>query len=604
MKWIIFSLIGALLMSSCSESVSPSSQQDEIPSSVISETIVPPEGPVERLINLEAIYQTLNEKKQKLYKNSSHSCSFEGNHLQYDSNKKWELFINEDARGCCGILVRNKIDGSYQEVDIDVQPYQISNTWFTSDNMDILKIATNGKTFGGDFIQWGIPSEILYDLSTQKIINKHDLTWVDGSYGCGGEDVTFGAIVVAENQINLDFEIDGAVTGNGYATAMIDINWDTDLDTNAREYTIFFQDTKSDNLIPYIDQIKAIDMVKDVNVSYVDNIYTRGTFLHITLDSEYNINYHFIPDPEGNTPYEKFVLRVDTYESIVKNPSLEKENELIPLEIQNSVFIHKDELTKTLNVMLGDLRGEDQSNSPTGFDSSERNHIEYYTYKNLEVFATTGIVGYNTILVRNLDDGTYFELELGEYQIQELGTLTFPYDGVMEFSANGFRFGGDYVMCGYTSNITYDLYNNEIKKVETICKDGKYGYLYNMDNLMFSTIDIVENEILLEFKIDGEMIGNGYPYPSIDIKNNMETNEIKFFFENTKMAELLTYENSIKAMEGIKDVDISYVDYTGTKGTVLVITMEDGYQIKHKIISDLDTYNEFERFIISVESLD
>lgn len=204
---------------------------------------------------------------------------------------------------------------------------------------------------------------------------------------------------------------------------------------------------------------------------------------------------------------------------------------------------------------------------------------QYLCFDEFEVFHAIGIMRHNTILVHRFSDDSWHLLSLGEYEFQNVISISPAAENpsLISISVDGWNFGIDYIIQDFPRTLTFDknFENPEIIYYNSLNADWnevqELGDTISHEELIFCEIETLENEVRFHFDLAGKPVGNGHPIPYITFRNNSPFEyEVLIYFHNIKNKLTDQQLSAIRQSLGNSGITTKYYDDADTFAGVLL----------------------------------
>lgn len=192
-----------------------------------------------------------------------------------------------------------------------------------------------------------------------------------------------------------------------------------------------------------------------------------------------------------------------------------------------------------LNEIAAKVMGKNFS-EPISFGATNP-HVNYYAFSDFELFCSTGIMGYNTILAHRFADDSWHWVDLGRFSCQNIGISTAPDNPkLLTIWVDGFGFGGDFALNDFARTLRFD---ENFSNMEVISYGGSANIweadlfdIHSTEHIVIQDIAFGEKSATFSFDLAGKPVGNGYPFPHITLRKEIDgdksTNEHLFYIYN------------------------------------------------------------------------
>lgn len=231
----------------------------------------------------------------------------------------------------------------------------------------------------------------------------------------------------------------------------------------------------------------------------------------------------------------------------------------------------------------------------------------YTIYRSFEFQgAVTGST--NNILLYWKESDTFQNIDLGYYQNCIISSINqSPKDSDMLFISvdSGVYLGRGATYTDFVTRLDYAPTRSEIVGKYSRPRAGYFGYSGCPGSVQFNVCTVKDNLAELTFKTgkDNETIfALG---PSIHIPQEFEPGLPAIFrFINTKANFTKEFLEEMRAMDGVKVVEVNNMETAEFTGTELIVTPEDGYQVSCFMDATDDSLLDFyfQIFCISAQS--
>ena len=234
---------------------------------------------------------------------------------------------------------------------------------------------------------------------------------------------------------------------------------------------------------------------------------------------------------------------------------------------------------------------------PISFSSSDKN-ISYYLTDDFELFGCTGIAGHNTILAHRFSDDSWHEVNLGDYSAQHITRITTDQENPKQLciTVDGYNFHFDHMLNDFERTLRFD---ENFQNPEVISYSGSENFweadlldVASLENIKIKDIQFADKSAAFTFDLAGESVGNGYPYPHISVKKDIDLEKkdgdklyyiYKFYFHNIKNEFSQEWIDNLKTTLNAEEVSVvPYDDPDTFEGTLLKISCwyEPGLKVK------------------------